>query len=415
MPHHQHTLSKREIACKNNDVKFISRLSVVFALISIPIGWLVARAVNNGGWGEHTFMLWLLATSSVIFVVGLVLALSNKIQSLKLWHAGALLNSLGLVALLVAGFSTFMASTVDTQDTIASIESTEMTKASGDTDPVNVTGTDMADVTDSAEADYITDGTQAANIIDNTQVAEVTGSTEVADVTDSAEADYITDGTPAANITDNTQVAEVTGSTEVADVTDSAEADYITDGTQAANITDSTEVADVTDSTDMADLSNNTESASTDSELSTNETTDLAEQGDNSCDIQDNEFQSTDNSFSESFQSSDSYVVNVNDWGSGFQVQHECVLPANIDQLNRFEIAIDYSGAGIVNTSWMHGYNGPIESGYVLSDGGIGIKSSERYVPDLRGNDVLLFTTQVDGARYAANDFNLDCRIQGRI
>jgi len=379
MPHHQHTLSKREIARKNNDVKFISRLSVVFALISIPIGWLVARAVNNGGWGEHTFMLWLLATSSVIFVVGLVLALSNKIQSLKLWHAGALLNSLGLVALLVAGFSTFMASTVDTQDTIASIESTEMTKASGDTDPVNVTGTDMADVTDSAEADYITDGTQAANI------------------------------------TDNTQVAEVTGSTEVADVTDSAEADYITDGTQAANITDSTEVADVTDSTDMADLSNNTERASTDSELSTNETTDLAEQGDNSFDIQDNEFQSTDNSFSESFQSSDSYVVNVNDWGSGFQVQHECVLPANIDQLNRFEIAIDYSGAGIVNTSWMHGYNGPIESGYVLSDGGIGIKSSERYVPDLRGNDVLLFTTQVDGARYAANDFNLDCRIQGRI
>jgi len=343
MPHHQHTLSKREIARKNNDVKFISRLSVVFALISIPIGWLVARAVNNGGWGEHTFMLWLLATSSVIFVVGLVLALSNKIQSLKLWHAGALLNSLGLVALLVAGFSTFMASTVDTQDTIASIESTEMTKASGDTDPVNVTGTDMADVTDSAEADYITDGTQAANI------------------------------------------------------------------------TDSTEVADVTDSTDMADLSNNTERASTDSELSTNETTDLAEQGDNSFDIQDNEFQSTDNSFSESFQSSDSYVVNVNDWGSGFQVQHECVLPANIDQLNRFEIAIDYSGAGIVNTSWMHGYNGPIESGYVLSDGGIGIKSSERYVPNLRGNDVLLFTTQVDGARYAANDFNLDCRIQGRI
>ena len=65
--------------------------------------------------------------------------------------------------------------------------------------------------------------------------------------------------------------------------------------------------------------------------------------------------------------------------------------------------------------SWMHGYNGPIESGYVLSDGGIGIKSSERYVPNLRGNDVLLFTTQVDGARYAANDFNLDCRIQGRI
>ena len=184
MPHHQHTLSKREIARKNNDVKFISRLSVVFALISIPLGGLVARAVNNGGWGEHTFMLWLLATSSVIFVVGLVLALSNKIQSLKLWHAGALLNSLGLVALLVAGFSTFMASTVDTQDTIASIESTEMTKASGDTDPVNVTGTDMADVTDSAEADYITDGTQAANITDNTQVAEVTGSTEVADVTD---------------------------------------------------------------------------------------------------------------------------------------------------------------------------------------------------------------------------------------
>jgi len=46
---------------------------------------------------------------------------------------------------------------------------------------------------------------------------------------------------------------------------------------------------------------------------------------------------------------------------------------------------------------------------------GIGVKSSNSYVSDLIGNDVLLFTTQVDGGRCASIDFNLDCRIQGRI
>ena len=135
MSDREHSTSKREIARKNNsNIKYISRLSVVFALISIPVGWLVARATDAGGWGDQTFMLWWFVISLAIFGVGLVLGLSTKFESLKLWHVGVFLNTLGLVALAVLGFSTYMASIGGLQNSTASIESTEVAGVTGRAD-----------------------------------------------------------------------------------------------------------------------------------------------------------------------------------------------------------------------------------------------------------------------------------------
>ena len=320
MSHRKSTTSKCENTLKNNsDVKYFSRLSVVFALISVPIAWLLATATDAGGWSEHVLMLRVFGTLLVIFVAGLVLGLFSRLQSLKLWHAGVFLNLVGLVTLMAIGFSGYMASTGSSQDSIA-----------------NIDGMDKASVADGFESAKSTDST--ANTVDSTE-----------------------------------RVNAVAG----------------------------------------AELVNAAASANIAGELAINENTDPAEQGINDSGSQDNRIQSIGNSVSDRFQSSNSKVVNVNDWGSGFQVQHECALPANIDRLTAFEIAIDYSGAGILSNTWMHGYNGPVNSGNVLSNGGFGVKSSDVHIPVMRGEDVLLFTTQVNGAVYEPIDFTLECRVRG--
>ena len=396
MSDREHSVSKREIARKNNsNIKYISRLSVVFALISIPVGWLVARATDAGGWGDQTFMLWWFVISLAIFGVGLVLGLSTKFESLKLWHVGVFLNSVGLVALTVLGFSTYMASTGGLQNSTASIEGTEVAAVSDRTDLTKVSGN--SDLGGAAGDPDIANVTDIANVANSADITDYTNDTDKANVANSAD---IT------NYADDTDITNVPNTADIADYTDNED---------VTTVTGDTDVTAVTDDSDIANVTDNKERVSTTGEEFVNELTDPVVQGENNLNTRDDGFQYADYSASDSFQSSYSRVVNVRDWGSGFQVQHKCVLPSNIYRMTRFEIAIDYRGPGYVKTTWMHGYNGPIDSGYVLSDGGKGIASSHRYVPPMTGNDILLFTTQVDGAGYASADLHLDCRIQGRI
>ena len=102
-------------------------------------------------------------------------------------------------------------------------------------------------------------------------------------------------------------------------------------------------------------------------------------------------------------------VVNVNDWGSGFNAFFECDLPGTAGQsIDSFIIDFNYTGSGAPNNAWMNGYNGGIQKGYIAPGGDYGIQSTG-YTPPLTTGDTLNFAIQVQGSGFNATDFDVQC------
>ena len=100
-------------------------------------------------------------------------------------------------------------------------------------------------------------------------------------------------------------------------------------------------------------------------------------------------------------------VISVNDWGSGFNVTFECVLPGS-GVVSDFLITFNYSGNAKLTNGWMQSYGGGIDVGNIASDGGYAIKPVN-YLPPLKAGDKLNFMVQGEGSGFNSAEFDARC------
>ncbi len=104
-------------------------------------------------------------------------------------------------------------------------------------------------------------------------------------------------------------------------------------------------------------------------------------------------------------------IVNVNDWGSGFNATFSYTISADdvLDDLVRdWRIEIDYSGSGSIGNAYMSGYSGNISSGNIGPNDGFTITNEDvGYRPELDQGFALTFTIQGQGSGFSSSDFDI--------
>ena len=104
-------------------------------------------------------------------------------------------------------------------------------------------------------------------------------------------------------------------------------------------------------------------------------------------------------------------IVNVNDWGSGFNATFSYTIDEEdvVDDLVRdWRIEIDYSGSGSIGNPYMSGYSGSILSGNIGPNDGFAITNEGvGYRPELDQGFALTFTIQGQGSGFSSSDFDI--------